>query len=1184
MKNPFARALAGLAGALLLAWPIQAPAAAPPQPAPVSVLAGQTSLSVTNASARVVLPSTAASAISITILNSGTKDAYFAQGGSSVTATTASTLIKAGSQLTVWVSGTYVAAITGGSDTTTLIVYQANGPLSLNAPPTVGAGSGTVTSITAGTGLSGGTITTSGTIALLPSAAGVIGGVNSKAVVSHNFLTGIGTDGSISQAQPASSDLSDASNIALINANNALTGNNSLAGSFTLSGRTDATIAADQNNWTPTGTGTYANSSEVFVDGGVADRNITGMTGGAAGRIVGIVNKGTTNAIIIKNQSGSSSAANQFLLPADVTLPPNTALEMRYDGTASAWRPWGRALANTGVTAGSYTYASVTVDVSGRVTAASSGSAPASAANPTATIGAAAVNGSASTYMRSDAAPALPATLPNLNIGTPTGGTLTNTTGFPAGSLAGSTLAAGITASSLTSVGTLTGGATGAGFTIALSTSTVTGSLADARLSANVPLLNIANILTGNLTVSGASFGLSGNISAPTWTTSGVRYKNVAGTLTDTTAATGTTATAYTDVWGGNTIAATNASVVFTNYFGAYFKAPSAGTNVTLTNPWGLGADSLSVGTSNPFTVSAAGAVTANGLITATGGIRAGTSNVRIDIGNNSGTAIGLSSDARLTFQSTSSVATGSVDTGVSRVSPGITGFGTGAAGSIAGGIQAATVALGGATIGTDALAGTGTFTFSGAGTAAAFIPSGSTVPTNGMYLSAANTLNIATNSTLRVTISSTGAITFSNNLTVSNNLTATNALLIGTGSIGQWASAGVQLAGGATTSQYVGFASGGNATGTKDAFITSLAAATIQVGAIPNATPVANALLIGESSRSGTDSNVSGASGTIKSGNGTGNATPSSLTFQTPVAVASGTGAQTQTTQLSLNSTSATFVPYILSSTGIAVGTAGATPTANELIIARSDINATVGIQARNADTTNSTSLARFDLSAGAGAAAFSMSGFAGSAAILGTLTSAALKLQTNNTDAITISTAQLVTLSGQLAVTSMTQTSAAQSGTVCYNSGTGAVNYDATLGCLTSLEETKNILANIGGAEALALDMKLKPIWFSYKPGPGVTDVAPHAGLGAHATEAVDARLIAYNAKGALQGVRYADSITSLNVAAIQYVQGEFQSLQDEVIDLKKTVADLKNQIYTARFPANDDHALAMPVGLTN
>jgi hypothetical protein len=96
-----------------------------------------------------------------------------------------------------------------------------------------------------------------------------------------------------------------------------------------------------------------------------------------------------------------------------------------------------------------------------------------------------------------------------------------------------------------------------------------------------------------SVVVSTRSFGLSGNISAAAWTTSGVRYKNVAATLTDTTS-TGTVPTAYTDLWGGNTIAASSAAT-FTNYFTSYFTDPIAGANVTLTNKWAIGADSLKI-------------------------------------------------------------------------------------------------------------------------------------------------------------------------------------------------------------------------------------------------------------------------------------------------------------------------------------------------------------------------------------------------------------------------------------------------------------------------------------------------------------------------------------------------------------------------------------------------------------
>ena len=102
-------------------------------------------------------------------------------------------------------------------------------------------------------------------------------------------------------------------------------------------------IGASQNAYNPTGLSTASTlrltSSGTF--------NITGLSGGADGRLIIIHNIGS-NSIVLIDESASSSAANRFALIGDITLNADSVGIFQYDSTSSRWRSIG----NTGVTAG----------------------------------------------------------------------------------------------------------------------------------------------------------------------------------------------------------------------------------------------------------------------------------------------------------------------------------------------------------------------------------------------------------------------------------------------------------------------------------------------------------------------------------------------------------------------------------------------------------------------------------------------------------------------------------------------------------------------------------------------------------------------------------------------------------------------------------------------------------------
>ena len=169
----------------------------------------------------------------------------------------------------------------------------------------------------------------------------------------------------------------------------------------------------------------------------------------------------------------------------------------------------------------------------------------------------------------------------------------------------------------------------GGGGTLTVGTTATSGGAAGQIMFDTGSVLSESSSLTFNstsrlLTVGGpAKFSAGTSNSYPAWSINGVNHIVSAATFTDTTtAASGTVTTAYMNLFGAQTYAATNTSVLVSALYGTYFTAPAAGTNVTATNKYAVGADSMSINGSfiqsgGAFTVSTS---TSNISITSTTG------------------------------------------------------------------------------------------------------------------------------------------------------------------------------------------------------------------------------------------------------------------------------------------------------------------------------------------------------------------------------------------------------------------------------------------------------------------------------------------------------------------------------------------------------------------------------------
>jgi len=100
-------------------------------------------------------------------------------------------------------------------------------------------------------------------------------------------------------------------------------------------------ITSNQNDYTPTGIA-FASVVNLSSD---ALRSVSGLAGGAEGRIITLINTGS-QIVSLLSESASSMAANRFALGSDLAIGAKQAVILRYDGTASRWyavaRPGGR--------------------------------------------------------------------------------------------------------------------------------------------------------------------------------------------------------------------------------------------------------------------------------------------------------------------------------------------------------------------------------------------------------------------------------------------------------------------------------------------------------------------------------------------------------------------------------------------------------------------------------------------------------------------------------------------------------------------------------------------------------------------------------------------------------------------------------------------------------------------------
>lgn len=152
---------------------------------------------------------------------------------------------------------------------------------------------------------------------------------------------------------------------------------------------------------------------------------------------------------------------------------------------------------------------------------------------------------------------------------------------------------------------------------------------------------------------------------------------------------------------------------------------------------------------------------------------------------------------------------------------------------------------------------------------------------------------------------------------------------------------------------------------------------------------------------------------------------------------------------------------------------------------------------------------------------------------------------------DDLSVATSGAVTVRTTLSVTGMSN--AATTSAVCYNTGTGLLTYDGTIGtCTTSDERLKNIGPPID--HALERLLRITGFYFTYKD-PTQYGAGKQIGVGAQTVEKVFPELVETDSTG-IKSVAY-ERLTAPIIEAIRELKADNDNLRREVGNLKRRIA---------------------------